>query len=368
MLHLSFLSSSSPSVNFVYLYSCLYDDYHLIVLCWLYQFYCLHSSFNEGLSTYAFVCRLSCIKLFSLDYICYNHFYFSVGGKDKGTRFLSYVDAINGFRHLLTQEDLDRALSLCTGLRGQLKNKFIVLSDDRVLPPYQGGKGKRAHPDDEANPASVKRQHHDISPASTAPAFHLIPGVSPILPSSGSAPLALPFTGASPVVINTHFPPLPVPSHMMAYAPVQGQLPVANAFSAANPMTIQAMVHVPPPTGPAPPVMTNPAISQTIGQDQGCIQPSGQVIQAITFEAAAQAARPIHGYTTVQSKKKVRGRGKKKTGESNPSRLTPSRLAKDKAKAKPAPMDVTSPTENYESCDESAASVEDDQDVIKVAP
>ena len=40
------------------------------------------------------------------------------GGKDQGTRFLSFVDAISGFKHLLKQEDLDRALSLCTGLRG----------------------------------------------------------------------------------------------------------------------------------------------------------------------------------------------------------------------------------------------------------
>ena len=30
-----------------------------------------------------------------------------VGGKDQGTRFLSFVDAVAGFRHLLTQEDLD---------------------------------------------------------------------------------------------------------------------------------------------------------------------------------------------------------------------------------------------------------------------
>ena len=41
-----------------------------------------------------------------------------VGGKDQGTRFLSFVDAIAGFRHLLTQADLDRALSLCSGQKG----------------------------------------------------------------------------------------------------------------------------------------------------------------------------------------------------------------------------------------------------------
>ena len=60
---------------------------------------------------------------------------FSVGTKESGTRHLSYVDAVLGFRHLLQQADLDRALSLCTGMRGKLKSRFIVLSDDRVLPP-----------------------------------------------------------------------------------------------------------------------------------------------------------------------------------------------------------------------------------------
>jgi len=40
------------------------------------------------------------------------------GGKDKGTRFLNFVDAISGFRHLLTQEDIDKAASMCQGLKG----------------------------------------------------------------------------------------------------------------------------------------------------------------------------------------------------------------------------------------------------------
>ena len=78
-----------------------------------------------------------------------------------------------------------------------------------------------------------------------------------------------------------------------------------------------------------------------------------------------QSARPVHGYVTVKNQKSGRVRGKKKGGEANPSRLTPSRLAKEKTKSQSAPMDVTSPAENYESCDESTASVEDDQDIIK---
>ena len=74
-----------------------------------------------------------------------------VGGKDQGTRFLSFVDAVAGFRHLLTQEDLDRALSLCSGQKGKLKSKFLVLSDDRTLPPYQGPKKRVGQPGRQAS-------------------------------------------------------------------------------------------------------------------------------------------------------------------------------------------------------------------------
>ena len=66
-----------------------------------------------------------------------------VGGKDKGTRFLSFVDAMLGFRHLLTNEDLNKASSLCTSMKGTLKSKFIVLSDDKVLPPPPNARRKR---------------------------------------------------------------------------------------------------------------------------------------------------------------------------------------------------------------------------------
>ena len=68
---------------------------------------------------------------------------FRVGGKDKGTRFLTFVEAINSYKGILLQEDLDKAASMCTGLKGHLKARFIVLSDDRVLPPPPAKAGKR---------------------------------------------------------------------------------------------------------------------------------------------------------------------------------------------------------------------------------
>ena len=48
---------------------------------------------------------------------------------------MTFVDSVHGYRHLLQQADLDRALSLCTGMKGKLRARFIVLSDERVLPP-----------------------------------------------------------------------------------------------------------------------------------------------------------------------------------------------------------------------------------------
>ena len=54
-----------------------------------------------------------------------------------------------GSKHLLMQEDLDKAASLCTSLKGHLRARFIVLSDDRTLPPPPSKPGKRQRESDE---------------------------------------------------------------------------------------------------------------------------------------------------------------------------------------------------------------------------
>ena len=94
-----------------------------------------------------------------------------VGGKDKGTRFLSFVDAMLGFKHLLTDEDLGKAASLCTSMRGQLRSRFIVLSDDKPLPPPPDGRGKRRHSGDletdQSQPSKTLRQGASGSRAQT---------------------------------------------------------------------------------------------------------------------------------------------------------------------------------------------------------
>ena len=69
------------------------------------------------------------------------------------------MDAVLGYRHLLQQSDLDKALSLCAGMRGKLRSRFVVLSDERVLPPRpprtQGARGKRKQ--DEMDDTGSKR-------------------------------------------------------------------------------------------------------------------------------------------------------------------------------------------------------------------
>ena len=42
-----------------------------------------------------------------------------------------------GYRHLLTVEDLNKAASMCSSLKGHLRSRFIVLSDDRDPPLHQ---------------------------------------------------------------------------------------------------------------------------------------------------------------------------------------------------------------------------------------
>ena len=83
------------------------------------------------------------------------------GGKDQGTRFLSFVDAMLGFRHLLTQEDLDKAASMCQGLKGHLRSRFLVLSDDRQPPPPPNK--KRPFTDDSVTDPGNKRFQNEAS-------------------------------------------------------------------------------------------------------------------------------------------------------------------------------------------------------------
>lgn len=84
-----------------------------------------------------------------------------VGAQGKGTRFMTFVEAVKGFGHLLTQSDLDRAASMCKSLKGSLRARFMVLDDDRVVPPGPNqGRGKRGADqliDQDSQPPAAKR-------------------------------------------------------------------------------------------------------------------------------------------------------------------------------------------------------------------
>ena len=143
-------------------------------------------------------------------------FFFRVGTKESGTRFLSFVDSALGYRHLLQQADLDRAMSLCTGMRGKLRSRFIVLSDDRVLPPppVREPHGKRKKPASESDPGTKRgRSGRRASTPSVTPAP---------TPSSRQGPVSA--APPAPVV------PLPGTSQVPGVSLISGSVQPAHGY------------------------------------------------------------------------------------------------------------------------------------------
>ena len=252
-----------------------------------------------------------------------------VGAKDSGTRFLSYVDAVNGFRHLLKQEDLDKALSLCTGLRGHLKSRFIVLSDDRVLPPApQGqGRGKRPHPGDRNERVNQKRPHTSTS-TSTSSSSSALP------PSTSWAHQAPPISGSGSAPANVGHQVHAAPVHAGIQAPVN-MLP--SAVSWANQVVSSGTVLQNPPSNWVnPPVSAAaPIISHNLPNLSGLVQISTSSLQQVPPVASPGVGFPPLSNAKVNSlddfaPAKSRGRKKKTTVEKNttPTREVLSRSVK----------------------------------------
>ena len=262
---------------------------------------------------------------------------FRVGGKDKPTRFLSFVEAVHGFRHLLTQEDLDRAMSLCTSLKGHLKSRFLVLSDDRILPPYQPNRGKRSRPDDAQEAASVKRTHQDPAPQ------HPIAGVSaiqvhPVISNASvvpvvQAPAPLPNYSALMSAVSN---PLIQGSSVVQVYPANTSIQSGQMIpgpTVMQPLTFMSMSVPPPQIVPPTPVVSGPAVPEVTAQSPG-------------FKVARSRQR---GRTSAAAK-----------AAGSSGRTTPSRAAKapKEKTAQSIQPTVTSPDEPYESC----ASNEEDGD------
>ena len=86
-----------------------------------------------------------------------------------------------GYRHLLTVEDLNKAASMCTSLKGVLRSRFLVLSDNRDPPPPPA-RGKRSHPDGDHPPAAGGKRLQtrvQANPSQTTPAQTIPPHSQP---------------------------------------------------------------------------------------------------------------------------------------------------------------------------------------------
>ena len=318
-----------------------------------------------------------------------------VGGKDQGTRFLSFVDAIAGFRHLLTQEDLDRALSLCTGQKGKLKSKFLVLSDDRTLPPYQGPKkrvgppGRQAAAQSQAVPMpgpdhiSVDQDfQHPPPPLSgfrfagqqfpmyaPLPGHHglhvqqqVVPGVIPIQSTHQHAlpQFAFPGQGLHPVhglvaqsappsqVVQVQTVPQVVSPNLQA---VQGALPVNSKSSSVQLVSaIQSAMQQVTSQVPSPGLQQIPMNGQV-----GVATTSNQVL------VMADVHQPSAGLNEVPFTKVTRKRVRKPALPPSVKRLTPLRKVKVEQK-KPKVADVLNKSENQEEFASCPSGEEEDAD------
>ena len=168
------------------------------------------------------------------------------GGKNEGTRFLTFVDAMIGFKHLLTQEDLDKAASMCQGLKGHLKSRFLVLSDDRLPPPPPSKKRPFSNVDGEENP-NVKRFGN---PSSFGPGQvpAQIQGQFQYHVPHGSSQAMMSVTGPEQVTAQIHGPPQfqlqSLPSQTQAHSLTNGvqqvqqvlQYPSQQMLSSGQPL------------------------------------------------------------------------------------------------------------------------------------
>ena len=177
-------------------------------------------------------------------------YYCRVGSKEGGTRFLNFVDSTLGYRHLLQQSDLDRALSLCTGMKGKLKSRFIVLSDERVLPPPppREVRGKRKQPSDDAQDGRKRNRSRVRTP---------LPGSvqTTSVQSSNQASSAIPPSSVNAV------PLLNKPGNLTA----SGQFFTQGASvlpSTSDPLSIQGAASYPPSSSQG--YFTAPAIQQNL--------------------------------------------------------------------------------------------------------
>ena len=231
-------------------------------------------------------------------------------------------------------------MSLCTSLKGHLKSCFLVLSDDRVLPPYQGK--KRSHPDGDQVNVSGKRTHQDsLSASRVVPSTSGVAGVTPLVSYQAintgiSGPMiSVPATqqsfGFSGFSTGPPGPPgvlQAVPAHgMMSHPSLMPPNVGYVSVSAPSQMISSAMMQYPPPSQ---------------AQPQTQIQVLASPVEQVTASPA---------FTKVVSRRS-RGKGKSSAASATTvTRPTPPRAAKKVGTTSvPVPSDVKSPGDQYESC------------------
>ena len=329
-----------------------------------------------------------------------------VGGKDQGTRFLSFVDAVAGFRHLLTQEDLDRALSLCSGQKGKLKSKFLVLSDDRTLPPYQGPKkragppGRQAFAQGQAAPLlgpdhiSVVQDFQQPPPHNTssfrfagqqyqmyapAPGQHglqlqvqgqqhqMVPGVIPIQSNVNQQALhQFMYPGqilhqapgqANSASLQSQLTPMPTVTQVVSPSiqQVQGVMPVSTQLNTGPSVpAVQTMMHQVASQVSSPGLLPTSVINQVGAPDQ-----SNQIlVQADVHQVSVRS-------TETPFTKVTRKRVRKPALPPSVKRLTPLRKVKVEQK-KPKVSDVMNKSENQEEFASCPSGSEEDADITEI--
>lgn len=229
-------------------------------------------------------------------------------------------------------------MSLCTSLKGHLQSRFLVLSDDRILPPYQPKGNKRSHPDDNSqDTVPVKRTNQ--APNSRPPSVAGVSGIQshvPVAAAFNPSLIYLPQNLASVVgAQGTSSIPTMV-AHGVGGVPGVSSIP---SVVSQLPMFSAGAMSFPPPQV-VPIQVAHPA-----------------AVQSTTAVSVATSQSP--GYKTVTRRGKGKGpansknQGAVKTAPGQvvlQGRVTPSHVAKSKKST----AQVTSPgPDQYESCVES---------------
>ena len=141
-----------------------------------------------------------------------------------------------GYRHLLTVEDLNKAASMCSSLKGVLRSKFLVLSDDRDPPPPPA-RGKRSHPDGDHPSAAGGKRLQTRSQANQGQAVPTQPSQSQAAPTQTNPSTRHPASGHQFQVqaqVNSH------PSQDASADPAR----VSQAPPSLHVQSVQEEVHI----------------------------------------------------------------------------------------------------------------------------